>query len=175
MSPPRASVPSETRSPFSCERVLRPGAELEPTPGASTLEEGWAPGTGSACWPASAWLSAIFVAGAVPRWQIAALVGAVAGAVLGVAIFHWYDGVAGAAGGAAGGFGAGPIVVGALRRGGTRGGLATLIRIGALATAALAFVPVVGFLEAVVVPAVGLRLRRRTPERHAGLRTLARD
>jgi hypothetical protein len=44
----------------------------------------------------------------------------------------------------------------------------------ALAGAALAFVPVVGYLEAIVVPALGLRLRRRAPERHAGLRTLAK-
>jgi len=36
-------------------------------------------------------------------------------------------------------------------------------------------VPFVGYLEAVVLPALGLRLRSREPERHAGLRTLARD
>jgi hypothetical protein len=117
----------------------------------------------------------VFVAGAVPRWPIAAVVAAVAGAVVGVAMLHWYDGAAGAVGGVAGGFGAGPIVAGALRRGGTRGGLATLIGLGAIVTAGLAFVPAVGFLEAAVVPALGLRLRKRTPERHAGLRTLARD
>ena len=45
-------------------------------------------------------------------------------------------------------------------------------RVGA---AGLAFVPVAGYLEAVALPVLALRLRRRTPERYAGLRTLARD
>jgi hypothetical protein len=45
----------------------------------------------------------------------------------------------------------------------------------AVALAALAFVPGLGYVEAVAVPALGLRLRRRAPQRHAGLRTLARD
>jgi len=45
----------------------------------------------------------------------------------------------------------------------------------AAVVAALAFVPVVGYVEALAVPALGLRLRRRAPERHAGLRTLAKD
>ena len=40
---------------------------------------------------------------------------------------------------------------------------------------ALAFVPVVGYLEALAVPLFGLRLRRNAPDKHAGLRTLARD
>ena len=41
--------------------------------------------------------------------------------------------------------------------------------------AALAFVPIVGYVMAVVLPAFGLRTRSREPDRHAGLRTLARD
>ena len=45
----------------------------------------------------------------------------------------------------------------------------------ALVGAALAFVPIVGYLEAAAVLALGARLRRRAPETHAGLRTLARD
>lgn len=117
----------------------------------------------------------LLAAGGVPRWPIAAGAAAVVGAAIGVVVFHWYDGVSGAVGGLAGGFGAVPIVTGALRRGGTRGGLAALVGLAALATAGLAFVPVLGYVEALVVPVVGLRLRRRTPERHAGLRTLARD
>jgi hypothetical protein len=66
-------------------------------------------------------------------------------------------------------------VSGTLRRGGTRGGTAALLAAVALVGAALAFVPAVGYLEAVAVLALGLRLRRRAPERHAGLRSLARD
>ena len=41
--------------------------------------------------------------------------------------------------------------------------------------AALAFVPVLGYLEAVLLPILAVRLRRTQPERYAGLRTLARD
>jgi hypothetical protein len=50
-----------------------------------------------------------------------------------------------------------------------------LLVLASLVGAALAFVPVVGYLEAVAVPALGARARRRTPERHAGLRSLAKD
>jgi hypothetical protein len=41
--------------------------------------------------------------------------------------------------------------------------------------AVLAFVPLLGFVEALVLPALGARMRRREPTRYAGLRTLARD
>jgi len=34
---------------------------------------------------------------------------------------------------------------------------------------------VLGYLEALAVPLLGARLRRRAPDRHAGLRSLARD
>ena len=67
------------------------------------------------------------------------------------------------------------IVAGTLRRGGTRGGTATLFAGAALVAAGVAFVPAAGFLEAVVVPGLALRLRRTQPERYAGLRTLAKD
>jgi hypothetical protein len=39
----------------------------------------------------------------------------------------------------------------------------------------LALVPAVGYVEAVVVPALAARLRRRTGRSYAGLRVLARD
>jgi hypothetical protein len=41
--------------------------------------------------------------------------------------------------------------------------------------AALAFVPLVGYLEAVLLPAAAARLRGRAGKRHAGLRILAKD
>jgi hypothetical protein len=44
-----------------------------------------------------------------------------------------------------------------------------------LAFALLAFVPLVGYLEAVTAPLVGSRLRRRAGEKYAGLRVLAKD
>ena len=44
-----------------------------------------------------------------------------------------------------------------------------------VAAAVLAFVPAVGYLEALVAPVVGWRLRRRAGGRYAGLRVLAKD
>lgn len=44
-----------------------------------------------------------------------------------------------------------------------------------LAVAALAFVPVIGYVEAVLAPILGDRLRRRASGRYAGLRVLAKD
>ena len=66
------------------------------------------------------------------------------------------------------------IVRGALRRGGTVGGLAALVAGAAIVAAGLAFVPVAGYLLALALPAVAARLLRRAPERYAGLRTLAK-
>jgi hypothetical protein len=111
----------------------------------------------------------------VPRWLVAAVPAAGLGAAVGLLVAEWPMAVGGGVGGLAGALGASPVVAGALRRGGTRLGLALLVGLGALAVAALAFVPVVGYIEAVVLPAVGFRLRSRLPERFAGLRTLARD
>ncbi|MDQ3874607.1 MAG: hypothetical protein M3322_03500, partial [Actinomycetota bacterium] len=62
---------------------------------------------------------------------------------------------------------------GALRTGGTRLGTAILLSLGAVGVAALALVPGLGYVEALAVPALGARLRRRTVERYAGLRSLA--
>jgi hypothetical protein len=115
-------------------------------------------------------------AAAALRRTLPALVLAVAAAVgIGFAFGQLDEAIGGAAGGLLGALGAMPLVGGALRRGGTRGGTAVILVGAAVAVAALAFVPAVGYLEAVAVPALGLRLRRRAPERHAGLRTLARD
>jgi hypothetical protein len=50
-----------------------------------------------------------------------------------------------------------------------------LVVVGAALVAALAFVPGLGYVEALALPALGMRLRRRAGKRHAGLRTLARD
>jgi hypothetical protein len=41
--------------------------------------------------------------------------------------------------------------------------------------ATVAFIPLVGYLEAVITPLVGGRLRRRAGEKYAGLRVLAKD
>jgi hypothetical protein len=113
--------------------------------------------------------------GALRRVVPGAAIAVVVSAAIGFLVWRWEQAVGGAVGAICGSIGCAPLVSGTLRRGGTRGGTATLLGLAALVGAALAFVPVVGYLEAVAVPALGLRLRRRAPDRHAGLRSLARD
>lgn len=95
--------------------------------------------------------------------------------LIGFAFGHWDQAAGGFAGAACGAIGVVPLVGGALRRGGTRGGTFTLLALASVVGAALAFVPALGYLEAAAVPLLGVRARRRAPDRHAGLRTLARD
>ena len=109
------------------------------------------------------------------RPPVALGIAAVVAVAVGLLVWGWEQAVGGAVGAACGSLGSAPLVSGTLRRGGTRGGTSVLLGLAALAGAALAFVPIVGYLEAVAVPALGARLRRRAPDRHAGLRTLARD
>jgi hypothetical protein len=110
------------------------------------------------------------------RWALLAPVLAAAVAIaLGLAFADLEEALGGAAGGILGAIGALQLVGGALGRGGTRLATALLVVLGAVVVAALAFVPVVGYVEALALPALGLRLRRRAGKRYAGLRTLARD
>ena len=90
-----------------------------------------------------------------------------AGLAAGLGIGEWDEAIAGAAGSA-------PFVLGSLRRGGTWAGTAVLLAAAGVVTAALALVPGLGYLVALAIPALGARLRKRAPERYAGLRTLAR-
>jgi hypothetical protein len=119
---------------------------------------------------AAGWLarSRAGVAGAI-------VVGAIIGVLVGFLIDDWTEAVAGAVGAVLGGLGAVQIVRGALRRGGTTGGTGILVGLAGVGLAALALIPVVGYLEAIGIPAFAARLRRRQPERYAGLRSLARD
>jgi hypothetical protein len=98
-----------------------------------------------------------------------------AGALVGTLIEDWTEIVAGGAGGLLGAAGAAIVVAGALRRGGTKGGLALIVAAVAAGLAGLAFIPVAGYLEAVALPFLAVRLRRTQAERYAGLRTLAKD
>jgi hypothetical protein len=113
--------------------------------------------------------------GALRRTVAGLVVAVVVAVVLGFAFAQWDEALGGAIGAVCGALGVAPLVTGALRRGGTRGGTATLLAIASLVGAALAFIPVVGYLEALAVPILGARLRRRSPDRHAGLRVLSRD
>ena len=123
----------------------------------------------------------VLLAGALRAAALSvAVVAAVAGAGLGYGIDEWQTGgfgdvAAGAVGGLAAALGAATIVRGALRRGGTVLGTALIVGAAALVVAGLAWVPAIGYLVALALPAFAARLRRRSPERYAGLRTLARD
>jgi hypothetical protein len=105
---------------------------------------------------------------------LAAVVAAATGVVIGFVIDDTAQAIAAAGGGALGALAAGAIVAGAAKRGGTRGGLAFFLALGAVAVAGIAFVPVVGYVEAVLLPVIAARLRGRAGERYAGLRTLAK-
>ena len=116
------------------------------------------------------------VLSATPLGRIAAVILAgVAGGVVGLLIDDWTEVVAGAAGGVVGALVGIVVVSGALRRGGTRGGLALIVALVALVLAGLAFVPVLGYVTTVALPALAMRLRRSQGERYAGLRSLAKD
>ena len=122
----------------------------------------------------------VLVAGVAGRVAVASLLAAIAGAAIGFAVHDWQSGgwadvAVGAAAGLLGAAGAATIVRGALGRGGTRAGTAMLVTAAALVAAGLAFAPAAGYIEAIALPALAARLRRRAPERYAGLRTLARD
>jgi hypothetical protein len=122
----------------------------------------------------------VLLAGLAARVALVTLaVATAAGVGIGFAIDAWQPGsfgdvLGGAAGGLAGALGAVQIVRGALRRGGTTGGTAVLVAGAALIAAGVAWIPVAGYLEALALPSVAARLRRRAPERYAGLRTLAK-
>jgi hypothetical protein len=109
------------------------------------------------------------------RVALAALIAVAAGIGIGFAVGNWAEAAAAAIGGLLGAVASVPIIAGAVRGGGTRFGVAVLVALAGLVIAGFAFVPAVGYLEAVVVPLYALRLTRRGPDRHAGLRILARD
>ncbi|MGH3001964.1 MAG: hypothetical protein ACRDM1_04750 [Gaiellaceae bacterium] len=118
---------------------------------------------------------AIATTGVLRRLLPGLVLAAVVAVAIGFAFGQWDEAVGGLAGAIGGAFGTAPIVAGTLRRGGTRAGTATWLALASLVGAALAFVPVLGYLEAIAVPVLGIRIRRRAPDRHAGLRSLARD
>jgi hypothetical protein len=120
----------------------------------------------------------VLLAGLLGGSRAAALGGAalaaLAGLGIGFAIEDWTEALGGALGGAAGALAATQVVGGALRRGGTRVGVALIVAGAAAAIALLALIPLVGYIEAVAVPALAGRLRSRSAERYAGLRSLAK-
>jgi hypothetical protein len=105
----------------------------------------------------------------------AVVLAAGAGVGIGFALGQWGEAVGGGVGGALGSIGAAQLVSGTLRRGGSRFGTAIFIAVAAVVLAAVAWIPIAGYLEATFVPALAGRLRGRAGERYAGLRSLAKD
>jgi hypothetical protein len=105
---------------------------------------------------------------------VGALIGAAAGAAIGFAIGDTAELIAGALGGFLGALAAAAVVHGALRRGGTRLGIAAYVGVLGLLICLLALIPLVGYLEAVAIPLLAARMRGRQAARFAGLRTLAK-
>jgi hypothetical protein len=105
---------------------------------------------------------------------VAAVAGAAAGAAVGYAFSDVPETIAGGAGGLLGALSAAAVVQGALRRGATRLGLAAYLGAAGVLVLLLAFIPVVGYVAAVALPALAFRMRGRQAARYAGLRTLAK-
>ena len=120
-------------------------------------------------------LAAALLAGTRAGLPGATLLGALAGGALALVFGEWPEVVAGALGAALTAAGMAPVARGALARGGTRGGTTVFLGLAALVLAALAFVPVLGYVEPLLAVGLGARLRRRAGSRYAGLRILARD
>jgi len=104
----------------------------------------------------------------------AAVIGVVAGAAIGLAVGDTGETVAGGIGGLDGAVSAAALVLGAFRRGATRFGLAALLGIGGVVIAFIGLIPILGYVEAIVLPFAAARMRTRQASRFAGLRTLAK-
>ena len=120
----------------------------------------------------------LLLAGALAGWRYGLIVSALGALAVGVGagllVKGWLGLPGSLLGALIGAMSASIVARGALRRGATPGGTAFIIASAAVAVAVLAFVPVAGYVLAVVVPALAARRARREPERHAGLRTLAK-
>ena len=96
-------------------------------------------------------------------------------AAVGLAIGDTAETVAGGIGGPLGALSAAAVVVGALRRGATRFGVARVHGRGRRSSICLvALIPVAGYVARGVLPVLAARMRGRQAARFAGLRTLAK-
>lgn len=132
-------------------------------------------GVGAGLGVAAGVLLAGFLTGTRAALVASVVLAAGVGVAVGFALGQWDEAVGGGVGGVLGSIGAAQLVWGTLRRGGSRFGTAIFIAVAAVVLAALAWIPVFGYLEAVLAPALAARLRGRAGERYAGLRSLAKD
>jgi hypothetical protein len=98
----------------------------------------------------------------------------VVGVAAGLFVNGWVGAGGGVVGAVIGAVSAAAIVRGAHRRGATLGGTSFFLLGAAVVVGLLALIPVVGYLEAVVLPVVATRRTRSGPEKYAGLRSLAK-
>lgn len=103
-----------------------------------------------------------------------AVVGAALGVAIGLLVGETEEAIAGAAGVVIGSLSAAVAVRGALRRGATRFGTGAYLSAVGIVIGLLALVPIVGYVAAVGVPVLAVRMRGRQAARFAGLRTLAK-
>jgi hypothetical protein len=120
-------------------------------------------------------LVAALFAGTRIALTAALVISAGIGVAIGFALGQWDEALGGGVGGVLGAVGSAQVVSGTMRRGGDRLGVALFVGLASLALAAIAWIPIAGYLEAALVPAFAARLRGRGPERYAGLRSLAKD
>jgi hypothetical protein len=120
----------------------------------------------------------VVVAGILGANVVGVGAGAIAGAALGVAIGllvgDTEEAVACATGVVVGSLSAAVAVRGALRRGATRFGTGAYLSAVGIVIALLSFVPAAGYVAAIAVPLLAVRMRGRQAARFAGLRTLAK-
>jgi hypothetical protein len=119
-------------------------------------------------------LAAVF-AGTRVGLTAALVLAAGIGVAIGFALGQWDEALGGGVGGVLGSIGSAQLVTGTMRRGGARFGIAVFVGLASVVLAAIAWIPIAGYLTAALVPAFGARLRGRAPERFAGLRSLAKD
>lgn len=120
-------------------------------------------------------LVAALFAGTRIALTAALVISAGIGVAIGFALGQWDEALGGGVGGVLGAIGSAQVVSGTMRRGGERLGIALFVGLASLVLAAIAWIPIAGYLEAALVPAFAARLRGRAPERYAGLRSLAKD
>ncbi len=105
---------------------------------------------------------------------VATLLAIAAGVAVGIGVGDLAETIAGGVGGLLGAIAAATIVQGAIRRGATRTGVAAYVGMAGLLVSLLALIPIVGYVEVVVLPLLAARMRGRQAARYAGLRTLAK-
>lgn len=106
--------------------------------------------------------------------SVATAAGVAAGGAFGLLVSGTPEAVAGGLGAFLGAAATTVVVRGAMRRGATRMGVAAYVGGIGVVALLLSLVPAVGYVLAVALPVLAVRMRGREAARYAGLRTLAK-